>query len=68
MLLRAPAVMDKMREKGVDMKKILIVILVCLFAASASADVKRYTIPVDGSPFMGGENAKVTIVEFIDYQ
>ena len=50
------------------MKKILIVFLVCLFAGAALADVKRFTVPVDGSPDSGSPNAKVTIVEFIDYQ
>jgi hypothetical protein len=50
------------------MKRILIVLLACLFAGAASADVKRFTVPVAGSPSSGPENAKVTIVEFMDYQ
>jgi hypothetical protein len=67
-LLHAPAVMDKMKKKGDAMKKIFIALLVCLVASAAYADGKRFNVPVDGSPYMGGENAKVTIVEFIDYQ
>jgi hypothetical protein len=57
-----------MKKRGRDMKKILIILLVCLFAGVASADVKRFAVPVDDSPVMGSESAKVTIVEFIDYQ
>ncbi len=29
---------------------------------------KRYTIPIKGSPAKGGQTAKVTIVEFSDFQ
>jgi len=50
------------------MKKILFCILVILLAASASADVKRYSVPVEDSPYLGSSNAPVTIIEFIDYQ
>lgn len=31
-------------------------------------DVKRYAVPEDGDPFLGPENAPITIVEFSDYQ
>jgi protein-disulfide isomerase len=50
------------------MKKMLIVFLVCLFAGVSSADVKRFSVTVDGSPAIGSQDAKVTIVEFMDYQ
>jgi hypothetical protein len=50
------------------MKKLLAVVLICCFAGMASAEIKRFEIPVEGSPVMGSPNAPVTIVEFIDYQ
>jgi protein-disulfide isomerase len=50
------------------MKKLLAVVLVCLFSGTASAEIKRFAIPLEGSPFIGPQNAPVTIVEFIDYQ
>jgi len=31
-------------------------------------DVKRYTVPVDGDPSQGPEDAPITIIEFSDYQ
>jgi hypothetical protein len=50
------------------MKKLLTVILICLFTTAASAEIKRFDIPLDGSPSSGPRNAPVTIVEFVDYQ
>jgi hypothetical protein len=46
----------------------LSIILVLLFPAISHGEVKRYDIPLEGSPSMGPENAAVTIVEFLDYQ
>jgi hypothetical protein len=50
------------------MKKLFLILLAGLFIGTASAEIKRYAIPVDGSPALGPQNAPVTIVEFIDYQ
>jgi hypothetical protein len=50
------------------MKKLIIIIFVCLFMGTASAEIKRFVIPVEGSPVIGVQSAPVTIVEFIDYQ
>lgn len=36
--------------------------------AALQAGVKRYEIPLEGSPSTGPEDAAVTIVEFLDYQ
>src|SRR5438270_11615516 len=33
-----------------------------------AADVERYRIPLDGAPARGGDAAKVTIVEFSDFE
>src|SRR5207237_2379287 len=33
-----------------------------------AADVERYRIPIDGAPARGGDAAKVTIVEFSDFE
>lgn len=33
-----------------------------------SPDVKRYDVSSDGDPFLGPENAPITIIEFSDYQ
>jgi protein-disulfide isomerase len=37
-------------------------------AVEVPQDVTRYTIPTDGQPSVGPDNAAVTIVEFSDYQ
>jgi protein-disulfide isomerase len=50
------------------MKKLLIVFIICMFVGTVSAEIKRFAIPIDASPFIGQQNAPVTIVEFIDYQ
>jgi len=50
------------------MKRILAVFIVCLFVGAASAAEKRFEVPVEGSPSVGPQNAKVTIVQFTDYQ
>jgi len=39
-----------------------------LFCSSVLASEKRYFIPIENSPYIGSENAPVTIIEFIDYQ
>jgi hypothetical protein len=52
-----------------DTRKIrgLLLLLLPLAAASAAAEV-RYTVPVGDSPAIGPASAKITIVEFLDYQ
>ncbi len=50
------------------MKKLLLIFIAGLLIGTAHAEIKRYTIPIEGSPSMGPQNAPVTIVEFIDYQ
>lgn len=40
-------------------------LLVCTYAYAGE---RRYTVPLDGSPFCGAKNAPVTIIEFLDYQ
>jgi protein-disulfide isomerase len=37
-------------------------------AVSVNQNVKRYTVPIDGNPSLGPEDAPITIVEFSDYQ
>lgn len=39
-----------------------------LVAAVAFAEIKRYDVPLQGSPSCGPENAPITMVEFLDYQ
>jgi len=42
--------------------------LLLTVCAAASAEVKRYTVPEEGSPVIGPDKADITIIEFIDYQ
>ncbi len=49
-------------------KTIVIMLLLLLWSGFASADAKRFQVPLEGSPSIGPANAPVTIVEFIDYQ
>ena len=37
-------------------------------AAVATAQEKRYDVPIGDSPQTGPQNAPVTIIEFIDFQ
>ena len=50
------------------MKKILFILIVGLLCSQASAEPKRFAIPLENSPSLGPQDAPVTIVEFIDYQ
>lgn len=54
------------------MKKLIwygaLIVFVISNAAIASAEFKRVNIPLDDSPSRGPANAKVVIVEFLDYQ
>ncbi|WP_353684279.1 hypothetical protein V4D30_00405 [Thermodesulfovibrio sp. 3907-1M] len=49
-------------------KQLLFVLLGLSLLSSAFAAEKRYSLPLENSPYIGYENAPVTIVEFIDYQ
>ncbi|MGB9710896.1 MAG: hypothetical protein ACPLZA_05335 [Thermodesulfovibrio sp.] len=49
-------------------KQLLLILLVLSILSSSFAAEKRYSLPLEESPYIGYENAPVTIVEFIDYQ
>lgn len=49
-------------------KKFFIVLVILFFYQSSLYAEQRYNLPIDNSPFIGTENAPVTIIEFIDYQ
>ncbi|MCX7988909.1 MAG: hypothetical protein N2647_05650 [Thermodesulfovibrio sp.] len=49
-------------------KKFFIVLVILFFYQSSLYAEQRYNLPIDNSPFIGTENASVTIIEFIDYQ
>jgi hypothetical protein len=42
--------------------------LLLLVSALVLAADKRTNVPIGNSPFLGPENAPVTIIEFIDFQ
>jgi len=50
------------------MKKSMLVIVVFLLTVSASAEEKRYSVPLGDSPTLGPPDALVTVVEFLDFQ
>ncbi len=50
------------------MKRYFSSLLLLLIIGYASADEKRYSVPVNDSPAKGPANAQVTIIEFIDFQ
>ncbi len=51
------------------LKKYLAAGIILLFAATASpAQEKRFSVPLGDSPSRGPQDAKVTMVEFIDFQ
>jgi hypothetical protein len=45
-----------------------LIVFIALYTTVASAEYERVHIPLKGSPSRGPANAKVTIVEFLDYQ
>jgi hypothetical protein len=49
-------------------RHLLLFLIALLVGTSAFAEIKRYDVPLQGSPSCGPENAPVTIVEFLDYQ
>ncbi|MCX8033982.1 MAG: DsbA family protein [Thermodesulfovibrio sp.] len=51
------------------MSKILVALFVTIFVFSyVHASEIRYNLSTENSPFIGIEQAPVTIIEFIDYQ
>ncbi len=42
--------------------------LLLFLVSIASAQEKRYDVPIGGSPQTGPSNAPVTLIEFIDFQ
>ncbi len=55
-------------QKGRRMKQVLFGILLVLSVCSATAEEKRYTVPIGDSPSTGPAGAPVIIVEFLDFQ
>ena len=48
---------------------IMALALTLIFAPLSQArEIKRYDVPVADSPYLGPEDAAVTIIEFLDYQ
>ena len=50
------------------MKRLLLCLLVVLFAGIALAEEQRIEVPLGDSPSLGPKDAPVTIVEFLDFQ
>jgi hypothetical protein len=48
------------------------ILLILFFSAILPVQVRsadqRYSVPLEDSPYLGPENATVTIVEFLDFQ
>jgi hypothetical protein len=47
---------------------LFILIVTFFFLLNPVAAEERYSIPLEGSPSVGPENAPLVIVEFLDYQ
>ncbi len=50
------------------MKRLVFIVLLVQLACLASAQEKRFTVPLGSSPALGPADAPVTIVEFVDFQ
>ncbi len=51
------------------LKRFLAAGIIVLFAAAASpAQEKRFSVPIGNSPSQGPQDARVTLIEFIDFQ
>jgi hypothetical protein len=67
----APCIASKRHAslEGVQhMKKLVLTMIVLFITASAFADERRFSVPINDSPTTGPADAPVTIVEFIDFQ
>ena len=50
------------------MKHLVFIVMFLQIACFASAQERRFTVPLDDSPSLGPADAPVTIFEFIDFQ
>ena len=51
--------------KTFAIRAVLFIVVLCSAAIAAE---QRFTVPIENSPSLGPENARVTIFEFIDFQ
>jgi len=50
------------------MKRFVLVVLFFLLVTQALSDEKRFSVPLNDSPAYGPASARVTIIEFLDFQ
>jgi hypothetical protein len=48
--------------------KMLLIAFLILLSASSFAEVKRYEVPIGDSPQLGPRDARITMIEFLDFQ
>jgi protein-disulfide isomerase len=64
----APGVWRKLKRKPPEMNRSTILLLAVLLPLVACGQENRLSLDISASPFMGNKDAKVTIVEYSDYQ